>query len=175
MNSRKIIFEKILKYTLLSLCVFVLYILQGTPGLLQIFGIKPVLIIPFCINLAMLEEEEYTLAVYIIAGLLMELSAGRIVGMYTIPLIIACTVCTIMVKFIFQPNYRNTVALSFICTLAILTFDFFFGYILRGYRGVLILYLKNVILASAYSVAFSVPYYKLITAIQHRFVKFNAR
>ena len=175
MNTRKIIIEKIAKYALLSVCVFILYILQGTPGFLQIFGIKPVLIIPFCINLAMLEEEEYTLAVYIIAGLLMDLSAGRIVGMYTIPLIIACAVCTIMVKFIFQPNYRNTVALSFICTLAILTLDFFFGYILRGYRGIFVLYLKNVILASAYSVVFSVPYYKLITAIQRRFVKFNAR
>ena len=175
MNSRKLAIEQTIKYVLLSLCVFALYILQGIPGFLQIFGIKPVFIIPFCINLAMLEEDGYTLIVYVIAGLLMELSAGRIVGMYTIPIIIACTICTIIVKFVFQPNYRNTVAMSFICTFVILALDFFFSYILPGHKGVFVLFLKTVVLASCYSVAFSIPYYKIISAILNRFKKFDAR
>ena len=130
MNSRKNTIEQTIKYVLLALCVFVLYVLQGTPGFLQIFGVRPIFIIPFCINLAMLEEDEHALIIYVIAGLLMELSAGRIVGMYTIPLIIACIICTILVKFVFQANYRNTITLSFICTFVILTLDFFFSYIL---------------------------------------------
>ena len=175
MNSRKIAIEQTIKYVLLSLCVFALYILQSVPGFLQIFGIKPVLIIPFCINLAMLEEDGYTLIVYVVAGLLMELSAGRIVGFYTIPIILACVTCTIVVKFVFQANYRNTVALSFVCTLVILTFDFFFSYILPGYKGVFWLYFKIVLLESCYSVVFSIPYYKLISEIQNRFKKFDAR
>ena len=107
MNSRKNTIEQTIKYVLLALCVFVLYVLQGTPGFLQIFGVRPIFIIPFCINLAMLEEDEHALIIYVIAGILMELSAGRIVGMYTIPLIIACIICTILVKFVFQPAEEN--------------------------------------------------------------------
>jgi len=175
MNSRKNAIEQIIKYVLLALCVFVLYILQGIPGFLQIFGVKPVLIIPFCINLAMLEDDEHTLIVYVIAGLLMELSAGRIVGMYTIPLIIACVVCTILVKFVFQPNYRNTVALSFVCTFVILLVDFFFSYILPGHKKLFTVFFKTVLLSSGYSVVFSVMYFKIISAIQNRFKKFDAR
>ncbi|MBQ6930480.1 MAG: hypothetical protein IJN27_09310 [Oscillospiraceae bacterium] len=175
MNSRKNAIEQTIKYALLALCVFVLYILQGTPGFLQIAGVRPVLIIPFCINLAMLEDDGYSLIIYVIAGLLMELSAGRIVGMYTIPLIIACVICTILVKFVFQANYRNTVALSFACTFAILMLDFFFSYILPGHKRVFAVFIKTVFLSSCYSVVFSILYYKIISAIQNRFKKFDAR
>ena len=175
MNSHKLAIEKTIKYVLLCLVVFVLYILQGTPGFLQIFGIKPVFLIPFCINLAMLEEENYTLIVYVVAGLLMELSAGRIVGLYTIPMIIACIICMIMVKFIFKPNYRNSMAMSFVSTFAILLMDFFFSYVLPGHRGVFVIFFRTVLLASVYSTLFSVLYYKIIVGIQNRFKKYNER
>lgn len=175
MNSRKLAMEKTIKYVLLCLVVFVLYILQGTPGFLQIFGIKPVFLIPFCINLAMLEDENYTLIVYVVAGLLFELSAGRIVGFYTVPIIIACVVCMIMVKFIFKPNYRNSMAMSFVSTFAILLLDFFFSYILPGHKGIFIIFFKTVLLSSVYSTLFSVLYYKIIVAIQSRFKKYNER
>ena len=175
MNSRKNTIEQTIKYVLLILCVFVLYILQGTPGFLQIWGVKPVFIIPFCINLARLDEDEYSLIVYVIAGLLMELSAGRIVGMYTIPIIIACIICTILVRFVFQANYRNTITLSFVCTFVILMLDFFFSYILAGHKNVFMVFFKTVFLSSCYSVLFSVLYYRIIFAIQSRFKKFDAR
>ena len=175
MNSRKLAFEKIIKYVLLCLCVFVLYILQGTPGFLSIWGVKPVFLIPFCINLAALEEENYKLIVYVIAGLLMELSAGRIIGYYTIPIIIACTACSFIVKVLIKPNYRNTVSMAFISTFVILLLDFFFAYIMPGYKGTFIVFFKTVLLASCYSMAFSVLYYKVITAIQNKFLSFNAR
>ena len=175
MNSRKNAIEKIIKYVLLCLCAMVLYVLQGTPGFLSIWGVKPVLIIPFCINLAALEEENYKLVVYVVAGLLMELSAGRIIGYYTIPIILACTICSFLVKILIKPNYRNTVSMAFVSTFAILMADFFFSYILPGYKGIFIVFIKTVLLSSCYSMSFSVLYYKIIAAIQKKFISFNAR
>lgn len=175
MNSRKLAIEKTIKYVLLCLVVFFLFILQGTPGFLQIFGIKPVFLVPFCIILSILEEEGYTLIVYAMAGMLFELSAGRIVGMYTIPLIIACLICMILVKFVIKPNYRNAMAMSFVATFAILLLDFFFTYVLAGHKGIFVIFLKTVLLCSAYSTVFSVLYYKLIVAVQTRFKKYNER
>lgn len=174
MDSRKLAIEKIIKYFLLVFCVYVLYILQGTPGFFEILGVKPVFIIPFCINLAMLEEEQYALIVYVAGGMLMELSAGRIVGFYTIPILIACTISGIMVKYIFKANYRNTIGFSFACTIIILTVDFFFSYVLQGDSN-LIIYLKTVAFSSVYSAVFSPAYFKVISRIQRKFIKFNAR
>ncbi len=175
MNSRKIAIEKITKYVLLCICVFVLYIFQGTPGFLSLWGVRPVFIIPFCVNLAMLEEENYKIIVYIIAGLFMEFSAGRIIGLYTIPIILLCTGCSIIVQVLIKPTYRNTVMLAFAVTFIILTIDFLFNYILPGHSGSLIVFVKTVLLSSVYSMAFSVLYYKTIIAIQTKFRSFNAR
>ena len=175
MNSRKIAIEKTIKYVLLCICVFVLYILQGTPDFLSILGVRPVFIIPFCVNLAMLEEENYKIIIYVIAGLLMEFSAGRIIGLYTIPLILLCTACSIIVQILIKPTYRNTVMMSFAVTFIILTVDFIFNYILPGYSGSLIVFVKTVLLSSVYSMAFSILYYKTIIAIQTKFRSFNAR
>lgn len=175
MNSRRLAIEKIIKYTLLCLCVFVLYVLQGTPGFLSICGVKPVFLIPFCINLAALEDENYKLIVYVLAGMLMELSAGRIPGYYTIPVVLACTVCSFIVRILIKPNHRNTVVMAFVSTLTILTMDFFFSYVLPGYKGIFTIFFKTVLLSSCYSMLFSVLYYRMIATIQNKFVKFNAR
>ena len=175
MNSRKLAIEKIIKYTLLCLCAFVLYVLQGTPGFLSIWGIKPIFLIPFCINLAVLEDENYKLIVYVIAGMLMELSAGRIIGYYTIPVILVCTVCSFVVRILIKPNYRNTLVMAFVSTFTILAVDFFFSYVLPGHKGVFAVFFKTVVLSSCYSMLFSVLYYRIIEAIQNKFVKFNAR
>ena len=93
----------------------------------------------------------------------------------TIPIIIACIICTILVRFVFQANYRNTITLSFIYTFAILMLDFFFSYILAGHKNVFMVFFKTVFLSSCYSVLFSVLYYRIIFAIQSRFKKFDAR
>ncbi|MEG0091762.1 MAG: hypothetical protein RSA20_08065, partial [Oscillospiraceae bacterium] len=105
MNSRKIAFQTAMKYTVFGVFVFALYILQGTPDFLQIGGVKPIFLIGFCVNLAMLDESPYTIIIYILAGLLFELSASRIMGMITFPLIAMCVAQTIAVKFFFKANY----------------------------------------------------------------------
>ena len=56
MDRRDILLKQIAKYSIFAFAVFVLYILQSTPGFLSVFGIKPVFILPFCIVLAMLDD-----------------------------------------------------------------------------------------------------------------------
>ncbi|MEG0020620.1 MAG: hypothetical protein RR846_01340 [Oscillospiraceae bacterium] len=175
MNSRKIAFQTAMKYTVFGVFVFALYILQGTPDFLQIGGVKPIFLIGFCVNLAMLDESPYTIIIYILAGLLFELSASRIMGMITFPLIAMCVAQTIAVKFFFKANYRNTCGFSFLTMLVILSIDFVFNYLLHGYRGIGIVYVKTVLLTSAYSTVFSPIYYKIITAVDAKFRRFDAR
>lgn len=175
MNSRKIAMQTIIKYTLFGLIVFILYILQGTPGFMQIFGVKPIFLIAFCINLAMLDGSTRAVTIYVVAGFLFELSAGRLVGMYTLPLLVMCWAAMVATKIFLKPNYRNTCAFSFVAMLIILSIDFLFNYILQGYRGSEIVYLKTVLLASTYSTIFSPIYYRIIMLVNQKFRHFDAR
>lgn len=176
MNSKKIALRDAAKYSLFTLIVFMLYVLQGTPGFLQIFGVKPIFLIAFCINLAMLDgESPKSMIIYIVAGFLFELSAGRLVGMYTLPLLVCCIAAAIAVKFFFKANYRNTCVFSLASMILILSIDFLFNYILPGHKGSGIVYLKTVLLSSVYSIIFSPLYYKIIMVINEKFRRFDAR
>ncbi len=176
MDRREIVIKQVLKYGIFVLSVFILYILQSTPGFLRIFGIKPVFIIPFCTTLAMLDESEYAGIVYLFGGLMADLSGTRVTGTFSIMLVIACLMAVIAVKFIIKPTDRNLFFYAFGTMVVILTVDFMFSFIMGGrYTHKLIYYFKNVLLVSAYSALFSKPFCKFIDYINMRFLRFDAR
>ncbi len=176
MDRREIIIKQVLKYSIFVLTVFILYILQSTPGFLRILGIKPVFIVPFCTTLAMLDESEQAWYVYVVGGLLSDLSGGRIVGTFSIMLMIACLLAVIAVKFVIKPNSRNFYSFAFGTLIMMLSVDFMFSFLMGGsYSGKLIYYLKNVVLVSAYSAVFSQLFYRFIDFINLRFMRFDAR
>ncbi len=175
MDRRDIYLRQVAKYGIFVLSVFVLYILQSAPGFLCIFGIKPVLILPFCIALSMLDESWQAGIVYIVGGLLTDLSSGRIVGFFTILLLLCCFAGIISVKFFFKPNRRNIYIFSLLCMTVMFTIDFYVSYMFGGYSGRLFFYLKNVILLSAYSAVFTTLFYHFIDYISLRFIRFDAR
>ena len=49
MDLRKIYLTLTVKWALYVLLAFTAYVLQTTPGLFQLFGIKPVLLVPVCV------------------------------------------------------------------------------------------------------------------------------
>ena len=53
-NRRKIL---TIKYCTLTVLFLLIYVLQSTPGLFSVLGVKPVLLIPAAITLAMYEGE----------------------------------------------------------------------------------------------------------------------
>ena len=132
MDRRDIYLRQVAKYGIFVLSVFVLYILQSAPGFLSIFGIKPVLILPFCVALSMLDESWQAGIVYIVGGLLTDLSAGRVVGFFTILLLLCCFAGIISVKFFFKPNRRNIYMFSLLCMTVMFTIDFYLSYMFGG-------------------------------------------
>jgi len=175
MDRRKIIIRQVVKYGIFVLSVFILYILQSTPGFMKIFGLKPVFIVPFCITLSMLDDSWQRFIVYVIGGLLTDLSSTRVVGTFSIQLLIACIVGIIAVKFFFKPNKRNCYLFSFTAMTSMLSMEFLVSYVMRGFDSMFLFYLVSVVLLSAYSALFSIPFYHFIDLINMRFIRFDAR
>ncbi|MBR5520996.1 MAG: hypothetical protein IKU54_03270 [Oscillospiraceae bacterium] len=131
---------------------------------------------PFCITLSMLDENWQSGLVYLTGGLLTDLSCGRIVGTFSIQLLLACVAGMIAVKFFFHPSRRNFYLFSFVAMTVMLSVDFFFAYVMGGdYTSLLPFYFRNVILISAYSALFSQIFYIFIDYISLRFMRFDAR
>ncbi len=176
MDKRRVLLRQILKYTVFAVIVFLLYILQSTPGFLSVFGLKPVFIIPFCVALCILDDQWPVGLILIAGGLLTDLSANRVVGFFTIQLVIYCSICIVAVKFFLKATKRNAFYVSFAVMFIMLTADYLFTYRMHGYTHGLGLYLRNVVLVNAYSSAFSPLFYMLIDGITYsRFMRIQAR
>ena len=175
MDRRDIILKQTAKYLIFVMAVFVLYIFQSTPGFLSVFGLKPVFVLPFCIVLSMLDENWQAGFVYLAGGLLTDLSCGRVVGTFTILLLLCCFAGIVSVKFFFKPNLRNMYAYTLLSMVIMLSFDFFFSFMFGSYTGKLMHYVRFVLLNSVYSAVFSIPFYFFIDYINGRFMRFDAR
>ncbi len=175
MDRNKMFIRQFLKYSILVFAVIILYIIQTTPGMFNLFGIKPNFILPFCIVLTFLDYETPMLTVYITAGFLNELAMSRIVGFHTILLVGLAVVGNIISTYYFNPNTRNTTIYSFLSLLIILCIDFFFVYILGGFQGLTQVFIDKVILTSIASIPFIILYYYFIIYVSDRFKRYDAR
>lgn len=133
MNNKNKIY--ILKYMTYILLLFFFYVLQTTPHLFEIQGIKPNLVIPIVICIAMLEGEFISGLFGALGGMLCDLSAFSAFGFYAILLLIACTVTGLLVIYLMKNTLTNAVVLSTAALLTIFLLDFFFMFGLWGYEG----------------------------------------
>ena len=137
--------ERFLKWLFYALLLFFCYIVQTTPGLLAIGSIQPVLVVPVCLAVAVLENELAGAIFGALAGLMWDLSASRISGFFGI---ILCVLC-VAVSFCFLFWIRqNTVNFTLACAAALLVavgLDYLFNFLIFYQGGSLYLLLHTLL------------------------------
>ena len=141
-NNFKVVLSKNLTY---ALFIFGLYIIQATPGLLSIWGVKPLLVLPAALCIAVLEDDLQGGILGAFGGLLCDTSSFTVFGFNAILFLILCVTAAFLVMFVLQSNLRSTI---FICAIALFirsSIEHFFFYFIWGYEGVGSLYLTKII------------------------------
>ena len=72
--------KNILKWIVYIVTLLVLFIMQTTPGLFQIFGTRPILGLPFAVCLSMFETEKTAAVLGALAGGLWDISSGKLLA-----------------------------------------------------------------------------------------------
>ncbi len=132
MVKKKLIWSS--KYMIYALMLLVLYVLQTTPGLLSIFGIRPVLIIPFVICIAMLESELVGAIFGCMAGLIWDASLGQLFGFNGLLVLVICFLIKILTTYIVRIRKISVLIIGFLSMLLILSLDFVVYYGMWGQR-----------------------------------------
>lgn len=130
MSSRNRFF-RMLAYTIELL---ILYVIQETPGILgSLTGIKPVLMISAAVTIAMYENQKVSLVFGIVAGLLMDIGYGWMIGFNTLILSMLCYIIAWLATDYIQTNMLT----AMLCTAVTLTIDltahYVFLYVLMNY------------------------------------------
>lgn len=97
--------NRVIRYMAYVLEFLVLFMVQETPGLLPaIFGVRPVLLLPAAVTIAMFEEETPAMSFGILAGLFCDFGLSGMLGFHALVLAVFCYFVSVIARIYFQSN-----------------------------------------------------------------------
>lgn len=145
------------------------YVLQTTPGLFVIRGVKPVLVVPFALAIAM-HEGEFVGGIYgAAAGLLCDVSGGSLFGYNGFFLALFCIASGLLVIYLLRCNLLGCILFVLVTMLVRGSLEFLFAYGMWGYPDVWKIYLFYTLPTAGYTVAVSPLLFWMVRALYRRF------
>lgn len=134
-------FNRVIRYLAYVLEFLVLFMLQETPGLLpNVFGVRPVLIFPAAVTVAMYEDELPAMAFGVVGGLFCDFGLSGMLGFHALVLGVLCYVVSVTGKNYFQVNIVTAVITGLwtigLTVCAQWLFLYYFKYSMPGYAFV---------------------------------------
>ena len=162
-------FIPFIKWTIYYLLLLLFYTLQTTPYLFQIFGIKPVLILPLVVCISMYEGVMPSSVFSMIAGLLWDISSDKLFGFNAV--ILLCCSSLISLSFIYYLRTKLVNCIAFCCITTVLQglIDFLFYYAIWDYPNVSIIFVNRILPTMIYTIILTPLFYYLIRMISLKF------
>ena len=158
-----------LKWVLYFVLLFLCYCLQTFPHLFSLANdIKPGLIMPLCIAVAIYEGEFWGALFALIGGTMWDIACGRIAGFFGIMMLMFCFGVGVLIKLILKANTFNCFLLTFTAMLLLTGFDFIFGYLIFGYSGAGVYYFGHIFPIVVYTAAISPVLYWPVAKIHKK-------
>ncbi len=160
----------ILKYFIYFSLVYILFILQSSPNFFKIFDIRPILVIPSLIFIAIFEKKNNIFLYFLIfiIGFLLDFYNNKFIGYSSILLLLLIYLLDYIIN-----NIKNITFLKsmFICSISLLTYQLIdiLIYYLTYYNYIHIVLLYNYIPIIIYSIFISPFLYFIVKFIYNIF------
>lgn len=165
-NRRRVLLQK---YTAYILIFTLLYVLQSTPGLFSVLGVRPVLLIPAAVTLAMYEGG-FTGGLFgALAGMFCDLGAFSFYGLHSILLLCCGTAAGLLVVYLMRRTLRVAMLLAAGTAVLCCLLRFYFDYGLWGYTGIAKLFWEQAVPTAIYTAAASPLFFYLFRRLDRYF------
>lgn len=161
--------KDLIKWALYALILFFAFILQTTPRFLELFGVKPVLILPVMLFIAMFEGEWAGGVFGVVGGLFWDTAADRLLGFNAILMLIICVITGLLVMYLIRANIWNSLLVVLSASLLQGVIDYFFYYLIWDYDFSYLVLLKRILPTTLYTTLISPLFFFLIRKISHAF------
>lgn len=165
-NRRRILFQK---YTTYILIFIILYVAQSTPGLFSVLGIRPILLIPAAVTLAMYEGG-FTGGLFgALAGMLCDLGAFSFYGLHSIVLLCCAAAAGLLVVYLMRCTLRVAMLLTAGAAALHCLLRFYFDYGLWGYEGISEIFWEQFVPTAIYTAAAAPLFFYLFRRLDRYF------
>lgn len=138
---------KFLRYAAYGLEILILYIFCGIPGFMPAFlSIKPLLLLPVALTVAVFENEIPAMIIGLVCGLLLDTGAGTSVGFYTVTLTALCFFLGYCQRNFFVTNFVNATVIGLASIFSILLLNFLIFGVFKGMPDLWLYFLQYTLL-----------------------------
>ena len=142
-------------YISYTVVILLLTVLESTPHLFSILGVKPILLLPFALAVAIHKGEVAGAIVGTVCGLMFDISINSPFGAYAFFFLFFGVSVGLLSRLLLQKTWFNHMFLVFVSSLLIQFLDFFFNYILYGYSSVAIIFFTHHFVCVVYNYMFA--------------------
>lgn len=154
--------HKLLRYLAYSIEIAVLYVLQGTPGLLpEIFGSKPSILLAVALSIAVFESECVAMSFGCACGVLTDIGFTGRLGFYTIVLTLLCFAIGYCARNFFVTNLLNASIIGIVSIIVLTLIHFWVNVSLAEIDNAGMHFVMHYISRIIYTAVFFVPLYFL--------------
>lgn len=126
--------KKWIRYTLYTVEILLLFLLQDTPGLLpQIMGAKPLLVLSAALTIAMVEDCTPAMAFGMYAGLLADIGSGSVFGYHALTFGVMCFLLSGLCGTKIQIQLFTSVLMGLWSCAVVIFLDWLALYVAAGY------------------------------------------
>ena len=161
--------KNLVKWILYSVILFVFTVIQTTPGLLQINGVKPVLILPLAVFVAVFEGETGGFCFAVAAGIVWDSVSDKPLGFSAILLAVCCVIIALLVIFFVKASILNCCILCLAAVCVYCFFDFLFFYAIWGAGGLMSVLLTHFLPMIIYTTVISPLVFLLVRVIASKY------
>lgn len=158
----------IARHFIFVVLMLLFYVLQSVPGLFQIYGVKPILVISVAVAISMFEGE-FAGGIYgALAGLLCDTGGFLLFGFNGFIVMLCCVVSGLLVIYLMRRNLLSCLLFVFVTLLLRGSLEYFFAYGMWQYAGAWKLYTTSTLPVIGYSTVVAAPIFYLIRFICHK-------
>lgn len=161
--------RKVIKFLVYALIVFAAYIIQTTPGLIEFCGIRPILVLPACLCIAVFEGEFAGGLFGFCFGLFCDSSSETIFGFNALVFLVLCTLAGLATIYVFRRSTMNVMLLCLGGLFIRSALEFFFKFILYGYENLDAYFYTQIAPQIVFSAIFSFPFCLLFRWLNRKF------
>jgi len=157
------------KHAIYVLLLLLLYVLQTTPRLFEIYGVKPMLVVPAAIAVAM-HEGEFTGGIYgAFAGLLCDMGGFGLFGFNGAIFLISGVTAGLLIIYMMKCKATNCVLFVFVAMLIRGSIYYMFAFGIWNYEEAWRIYVFQTLPTVAYTAISAIPVYYIFRRINRRF------
>lgn len=149
------------RYVVYVLIFLLLYVLQNTPSLFSIYGVKPILLVPAAVVFAMYEGEFIGGIFGALAGMLCDMGGFFLFGFDAILTLVFSVVSGLLMIYLLRMNIRNAVLLVFLFMAFRCSLTYFFMYRMWNYEDVSSIFWGSTVWVILYSSVLTPVYFIL--------------